>query len=116
MASLKFSWVSSVLKIKVKLSLFFLLTEHHAMKAYGGVGYSSTHSLTLALDGGEWSASRPQVKSPCYPLDRRLGGPQSHSGRGGKEKNSQTLPGLEAPIMQPVDKRCTAELSRLLIS
>jgi hypothetical protein len=28
-------------------------------------------------------------------LDRRLGGPQSHSGRGGEEKNFQPLPGLE---------------------
>jgi hypothetical protein len=27
----------------------------------------------------------PQGKSPCYPLDRRLGGPQSRSGRGGEE-------------------------------
>jgi hypothetical protein len=31
----------------------------------------------------------PQGKSPWYPLDRRLGGPQSRSGRGGEEKNSQ---------------------------
>jgi hypothetical protein len=38
----------------------FSLTEHHAMKAYRGEWrYSSTHSLTSALDGGEWSASRP---------------------------------------------------------
>jgi hypothetical protein len=37
----------------------------------------------------------PQVKSPWYPLDRRLGGPQSHSGRGGEEKNSQPRPGIE---------------------
>jgi hypothetical protein len=29
----------------------------------------------------------PQGKSPWYPLDRRLGGPLSHSGRGGEEKN-----------------------------
>jgi hypothetical protein len=28
-----------------------------------------------------------QGKSPWYPLDRRLGGPQSRSGRGGEEKN-----------------------------
>jgi hypothetical protein len=28
-----------------------------------------------------------QGKSPCYPLDRRLGGPQSWSARGGEEKN-----------------------------
>jgi hypothetical protein len=27
--------------------------------------------------------------SPCYPLDRRLGGPQSCSECSGKEKNSQ---------------------------
>jgi hypothetical protein len=52
------------------------------------------HSLTLALDGGEWSASCPrhfipQEKSPWYLLDRRLGGPQSCSGCGGEEKNSQ---------------------------
>jgi hypothetical protein len=33
----------------------------------------------------------PQGKSPWYPLDRRLGGPQSRSGRGGEEKNSQRL-------------------------
>jgi hypothetical protein len=51
--------------------------------------YSSTHSLTSALDGGELAASRPsrftpQGKSPWYPLDRRLGGPQSRSGRGGE--------------------------------
>jgi hypothetical protein len=35
-----------------------------------------------------------QGMSPWYPLDRRLGGPQSRSGRGGEEKNSQSLPGI----------------------
>jgi hypothetical protein len=30
----------------------------------------------------------PQGKSPWYPLDWRLGGHQSRSGRGGEEKNS----------------------------
>jgi hypothetical protein len=34
-------------------------------------------------------------KSPWYPLDRRLGGSQSLSGRGGEEKNSQPPPGIE---------------------
>jgi len=43
-----------------------------------------------------------QGKIPWYPLYRRLGGPQSRSGRGGEEKNSQLLPGLEPPIIQPV--------------
>jgi hypothetical protein len=61
-----------------------------------------------ALDGGEWSASRPghltPRESPWYPLDRRLGGFQSRSGHGGYEKNSQ--PRRESKrrssIVQPV--------------
>jgi hypothetical protein len=48
-------------------------------------------------------------------LDRRLGGPQSRSGCGGEEKNSQPLPGLELPIIQPVALHYTTELSRLNI-
>jgi hypothetical protein len=47
----------------------------------------------------------PQGKNLWYPLDRRLGGPQSRSGRGGEGKNSQPLPGLESPIIQPVAQR-----------
>jgi hypothetical protein len=43
-------------------------------------------------------------------LDTRLSGPQSRSGRGGKEKNSLPLPALEPPIIQPVDQRYTTEL------
>jgi hypothetical protein len=39
----------------------------------------------------------PQGNSLRYPLDRRLDGPQSRSGRGGEEKNSHPLPGLETP-------------------
>jgi hypothetical protein len=34
-------------------------------------------------------ATLPQRKSPWYPLDRKRGGPQSHSGHSGEEKNSQ---------------------------
>jgi hypothetical protein len=37
------------------------------------------------------AAFNPQGKSRRYPLDRRLGGTQSRSGRGGEEKNSQRL-------------------------
>jgi hypothetical protein len=36
-----------------------------------------------------------QGKSPLYPFNRRLGGPQSHSGNDGEEKNSQLWPGNE---------------------
>jgi hypothetical protein len=53
-------------------------------------------------------------KSPLYTLDKRLGGPDSRSGRGGAERNSQPLPGLELPIIQPVVQSCITELSRLL--
>jgi hypothetical protein len=50
--------------------------------------YSSYSFLISALDGGEWSASRPsralpRGKDPRYPLYRRLGGPQSRSGHRG---------------------------------
>jgi hypothetical protein len=54
-------------------------------------------------------------KSLCYPLDRRLGGLQSQSGQVREEKNSQPVPGLEPPIIQPVAQRYTTELSRLLL-
>jgi len=39
----------------------------------------------------------PPGKSRRYPMDRRLGGTQSRSERGGKEKIFQFLPGIESP-------------------
>jgi hypothetical protein len=57
----------------------------------------------------------PLRRSPRYPLNTRLGGPQSQSGHGGEEKNSQTLLGLEPPIIEPVAQSYTTELSRLLV-
>jgi hypothetical protein len=69
------------------------------MKTYGGVDVQVHVFLNSELVGGEWSASRPGRftaggKSPRYPLDRRLGGPQNQSGRRGEEK-ILPLPGLE---------------------
>jgi hypothetical protein len=55
-------------------------------------------------------------KNPLYPLDRMLGGPQGRSGHGGEDKNSQPLPGIEPPIIQPVAQRYTAELPWFLRS
>jgi hypothetical protein len=52
-----------------------------------------THSLLIsALDVGRWTVSRPghftPEKQPRYPLNRRMGGPQSWSGRfGGPSSN-----------------------------
>jgi hypothetical protein len=44
-----------------------------------------------------------------------MGGLQSRSGRGGEEKNSQPLPGLETPMIQLVAHLYATELSRLLV-
>jgi hypothetical protein len=70
------------------------------MKAYWGVEVE-LHSFFDLGTGWRWVVSftpRPlylQGKRPWYPLDRRLGGPQSRSGRDGEEKNSQPPPGIE---------------------
>jgi hypothetical protein len=89
------------------------------MKAYCGSGSTAPSILDL---GTRWrwvvrftpQPLYPQGKYPWYALDRRLSGTQSRSGCGGEEKNSQLLPGLEPPIIQPATQRCTTELSRPL--
>jgi hypothetical protein len=54
-------------------------------------------------------AALPPGKSPWYSLDRRLGGPQSRSGHGGDEKNSQARreSNPRTPIAQLVAQRYT---------
>jgi hypothetical protein len=48
--------------------------------------------LTSALDGGEWqahaAAALPREKDPRYPLNWRLVGPHTRSGRAEDDKNS----------------------------
>jgi hypothetical protein len=68
-------------------------------------------SFILALDGGQWSASclcrlTPGGESPCYPGDRRLGGPQGQSRRCRKEKDL-TLGGNHTRAVQTVARRYT---------
>jgi hypothetical protein len=48
----------------------------------------------------------PRPLYPRHPLDRRLGGHQSRSERGGQEENFQPPPGIEpqTPMLQPVPK------------
>jgi hypothetical protein len=53
-------------------------------------------------------------KSPWYPLDRRLHGPQSQFGCGGEEKNSQPLPGLKPLIIQPITQHYTTQMHKKL--
>jgi hypothetical protein len=86
-------------RVKVKsLCSFFNWAPHHE-GVLGEWSYSSTHSLTSALDGGERSASRPG----CFtPRERVLGthwiggwvGPRAFLDAVVK-KNSQPLPGIE---------------------
>jgi hypothetical protein len=73
------------------------------MKIYVGVDEWIHAFFTSALVGGEWSASRPcrftlRGKSRMYPIDRRLGGPYSRSGRYAEVKNL-ILPRIEFRIL-----------------
>jgi hypothetical protein len=56
----------------------------NAIKTYRGVEARLHSFLTSAVDGDEWSASRPgrfdPGKEPRYPFNRRLGGPHSWTG------------------------------------
>jgi hypothetical protein len=74
----------SITKVKVTSSL--CLTKHYAIKTYGGSGCIDPRFLDLGTSW-RWVVSftplplYPRVKSPLYPLDRRLGEPQRLSGR-----------------------------------
>jgi len=46
-------------------------------------------------------AALPPGKEPRYSLDRRLGGPQILSERGGEEEISHPLPGIETRSSGP---------------
>jgi hypothetical protein len=70
------------------------------MKAYWGSGFIASRIIDLGIRW-RWVVSftprplYPQGKSSWYPLDTKLGGPQSRSGRGDEEKNSQPPQGIE---------------------
>ena len=63
--------------------------------------------MTMALEGGEWSAARPGHTLPPgktrYPLYRRLGGPHGRSGRA----ENLAPQGFDPRIVQPVVSRYT---------
>jgi hypothetical protein len=72
------------------------------MKTRGSGGIAPTF-LTSALDGGEWSASRPcrfsSGKGPRYQLERGLGGAQNRSECCGEE--NLAVPGIEPGPYSP---------------
>jgi hypothetical protein len=67
----------------------------------------------MALEGGEGSASRPGRSLPPgktrYPLYRRLGGPQGHSGQ---VRKSSPTPGFEPRTVHPLTSRYTDYANR----
>jgi hypothetical protein len=69
------------------------------MKTYERVKVQLHAFLNLTIHGGEWLSSLPgrfsPREKPQHPLDRRLGEPQSRSGRRNKKKNSLPLLGIE---------------------
>jgi hypothetical protein len=73
--------------------------------------YSSYSFLTSAPEGGGVSGQHhapaalyPRGKSPRYPLYRRLGGPQSRSGRRGYRKNPRDrTPAVESRVRHYTD-------------
>jgi hypothetical protein len=70
------------------------------MKAYEEVNVQIHIFFTSGLAGGEWQGSRPlyrRRRSPRYPLDMKLGGPQMQFGRCGEE-NSNSNPSVVQPI------------------
>jgi hypothetical protein len=91
-------------KVKVKVKSSLCLTKHHAMKTYWGVEVwlheffdLGTRCRCVVPSNGYWGKS-------TYPLDRRLGGPQSRCGNGIEKKNTQPppAPNPDHPIVQPV--------------
>ena len=73
----------------------------------GYVDYSSTLSLTTALDGGGWSTSRTgrftSGKDPL-PIIQEAGWPQ---GRSGWVRKISPPPGFQLRTVKPVANRCT---------
>jgi hypothetical protein len=101
-----------LIKVKIKLSL--CLTKHHAMKAYWEWRYNSTHSLTSALGGGGWSASRPgrltlRGRDPGTHWTGGWVGPRTVLDAVGKRKipSPRRKSNPRTPIVQPVAHRYT---------
>jgi hypothetical protein len=85
---------SSAPVVKVKLNLSLCLTKHHAMKTYRGSCSTAPRIRNLGTRR-RWVFSftprplYPMDKGYRFPLNSRLGGPQSRPRRGGKDKRSQ---------------------------
>jgi hypothetical protein len=89
---------------KVNLSLFNKAPRHEDV--LGEWRYSFIHPLSLALDGGEWSASRPdrftpQRKNPGTHWIGGWVGPRAGLDVVSKRKKSHTPPGIKPRSSSP---------------
>jgi hypothetical protein len=88
------------------------LATRHGGVWRGERRYNSYSFLTSALDGGEWSASRPgralpPGKGPPVPIEQEAGwAPEPVWTQGLEEKSSASV-GDRTPIVQPVVKHKT---------
>jgi hypothetical protein len=73
--------------------------RHEGVLRSGGIAPSILWPRHWMEESGQL---HPQGKSPWYPLDMRLAGPQSSSWHGGEEENSQPSAGNRTPIVQLV--------------
>jgi hypothetical protein len=108
------SWKHSALTDTPKLS-HYTPRRHLGEKRYSSYSFS-----TSALDGDEWSASRPgRALAPGlghrYPLYRRLGGPQLVWTQRLEEKSFRLCreSNLDRPVVQPVARHYTDWATRL---
>jgi hypothetical protein len=99
--------------VKVKLSLFFNWAPSHE-GVLGEWRHSSMHSLTSALDEGEWTASRPGHFTPKEraPITHWIGdwvGPRAVLDAVVKRKipNPRQESNPRTPIVHPVAQRYT---------
>jgi hypothetical protein len=81
----------------------------HAKEALGGRGYRSCSFSTSAIDGGEWSASRPgralaPGKGPPVPIVQEAGWASEAVWTQARGKILSPLPGIEprSRLVQPV--------------
>jgi hypothetical protein len=82
---------SELNKVPCHKDIHFII-KHHPTKTYLGDGGVTQHVSNL---GTRWKSVvsfmprrlYPLENNPQYPLDRRLGGPHSQSGRRGRESN-----------------------------
>jgi hypothetical protein len=103
----------TMVKVKVTLSLCFNWAPRHE-GVLGEWRYSSTHSLTSALDGGEWLTSRPgrfthRERATCTHWIRGWVGPRAILDAVVKRKvlSPRRVSNPRTPIIQPVAQRYT---------